>query len=218
MAGLSTLSITLDAGKNATVLLNVTNASSGVFVVNVTAASQANPGANQTVTTTTTVNPIPGVTLTVDNPAKATVVNLNATYALTVNNTGTNADTFSLTIMNPQNALAVLSASSLTLDAGKNGTVMLNVTNASSGVFVVNVKAASQANPGANQTVTTTTTVSPIQTTINAVVRIEPQTLNIRSKGKFTAFISLPGGFNVSEIIPGTIRCEGAHAITSEFS
>gem|GEM_PF-1891342 len=218
MTGLSTSSISLDAGKNGTFLLNVTNVTSGVFVVNVTAASHANPNANQTVTTTTTVNPIPGVTLTVDNTAKSTVVNVNATYVMTVNNTGTNADTFNLTIGNPQNAIAGLSTSSINLDAGKNGTFLLNVTNVTSGVFVVNVTAASHANPNANQTVTTTTTVSPLQTTINAVVRIEPQTLNLKSKGKFTAFISLPGGFNVSDIISGSVMCEGAPAISSEFS
>jgi hypothetical protein len=173
---------------------------------------------NETVTTTTTVNPIPGVTLAVDNALKSTVVNANATYIFTVNNTGTNADTFNLTFESPQIVEAGLSTSSISLGAGMNGTVLLNVTNATSGVFVVNVTATSQANPLVNETVTTTTTVNPLQTTINAVVRIEPQTLNINSKGKFTAFISLPGGFNVSDIISGTVMCEGAPAISSEIS
>ena len=156
--------------------------------------------------------------LAVDSANKTTTINLNATYLLTVNNTGANADTFNLAIENPQNAMVGLSIPSLNLGAGMNGTVLLNVTNASSGIFLVNVTATSQTNPDVNQTVTTTTTVSPLQTTINAVVRIEPQTLNIKSKGKFTAFISLPSGFNVSDIIPGTIMCEGAPAISSKPS
>jgi hypothetical protein len=52
----------------------------------------------------------------------------------------------------PQNAGAGLSTSS-NLDTEMNGAILLNVPNATSGVFVVNVTAESQANPDAKKNV-----------------------------------------------------------------
>jgi hypothetical protein len=47
---------------------------------------------------------------------------------------------------------------------------------------------------------------------IPATVRIEPETLNLESKGIITAFIQLPDGYDVSDIDPATIMCFGAAA------
>jgi hypothetical protein len=46
--------------------------------------------------------------------------------------------------------------------------------------------------------------------TIEATVRIEPETLNLASKGVFTAFIALPEGYEVRGISVGSVVCEGA--------
>ncbi len=48
---------------------------------------------------------------------------------------------------------------------------------------------------------------------IPATVRIEPETLNLASKGVFTAFIQLPEGYDVSDINISTVECEDASAI-----
>ena len=48
---------------------------------------------------------------------------------------------------------------------------------------------------------------------IPADVRIEPETLNLNSSGKFTAFITLPEGCDVADINISTVECEGAPAI-----
>uniref|UniRef100_A0A7V3VU39 T9SS type A sorting domain-containing protein n=1 Tax=candidate division WOR-3 bacterium TaxID=2052148 RepID=A0A7V3VU39_UNCW3 len=49
---------------------------------------------------------------------------------------------------------------------------------------------------------------------IPATVRIEPEVINLKSHGKFTAFITLPPGYNHSNIDLSTVECEGAHAIS----
>lgn len=48
---------------------------------------------------------------------------------------------------------------------------------------------------------------------IEATVRIEPETLNLKSKGKFTAFITLPEGYDAAGIEVSTVVCEGAPAV-----
>jgi hypothetical protein len=48
-----------------------------------------------------------------------------------------------------------------------------------------------------------------------AIIRIEPETLNLASKGDFTVFITLPEGFNVADVLLDTVRCGGAPAIRS---
>jgi len=54
---------------------------------------------------------------------------------------------------------------------------------------------------------------APLQAALNAVIRIEPETLKLGSKGVLTVFISLPGGYSVDEIDVGTVECAGAPAV-----
>jgi parallel beta-helix repeat protein len=46
-----------------------------------------------------------------------------------------------------------------------------------------------------------------------AKVRIEPETLNLKSKGVFTAFITLPEPYDIADINVSTVECEGAPAV-----
>ncbi len=48
---------------------------------------------------------------------------------------------------------------------------------------------------------------------VEATIRIEPETLNLKSKGVFTAFIMLPEGYDGSDIDINTVECEGASAV-----
>lgn len=48
---------------------------------------------------------------------------------------------------------------------------------------------------------------------IEATIEIKPETLNLKSKGEFTAFIDLPEGYDEEEIDISTVECEGAPAL-----
>ncbi|MDP2983890.1 MAG: PKD domain-containing protein [Candidatus Latescibacter sp.] len=48
---------------------------------------------------------------------------------------------------------------------------------------------------------------------ISATIRIEPESLNLSSKGVFTAFITFSEGYNVANINLSTVVCEGAPAV-----
>jgi hypothetical protein len=48
---------------------------------------------------------------------------------------------------------------------------------------------------------------------IPATIRIEPETINLKSKGEFTAFIDLPEGYDEADIIIDSVECEGASAL-----
>ncbi|MFC1965859.1 hypothetical protein ACFLWI_02785 [Chloroflexota bacterium] len=47
---------------------------------------------------------------------------------------------------------------------------------------------------------------------ISATIDIDPDTLNLKSKGSFTAYITLPDGYSVADIDLDTVVCEGAQA------
>lgn len=53
----------------------------------------------------------------------------------------------------------------------------------------------------------------PATNQIPVKVRIVPNTLNIASKGKFVAFITLPSNYKASDVDPKSVMCEGATAI-----
>ena len=48
---------------------------------------------------------------------------------------------------------------------------------------------------------------------IESEVKIEPETINLKSKGKFKAFIELPSPYKEDNIVTRTVVCEGAQAI-----
>ncbi|MGB7531423.1 MAG: hypothetical protein WA977_00385 [Halobacteriota archaeon] len=50
-----------------------------------------------------------------------------------------------------------------------------------------------------------------------AEVRIEPETLNLKSKGVFTAFITLPESYDIADINVSTVECEGASVVNSSI-
>ncbi|GAN32978.1 MAG: hypothetical protein DYG83_00400 [Candidatus Brocadia sp. AMX2] len=61
-------------------------------------------------------------------------------------------------------------------------------------------------------------TATPMTTPaiIQAVIEIKPETINLKSNGKFKAFIKLPLPYNVSDIDEDTVECEGAEAINGK--
>ncbi|WAC05253.1 MAG: PKD domain-containing protein [Methanoregula sp.] len=85
-------------------------------------------------------------------------------------------------------------------------TVSLSVTNADGSDTITKPDYITVTSP------TPTPTPTPTPGTIPATIRIEPETLNLKSKGVFTAFITLPSGYNVNNIDVASLVCEGAHA------
>ena len=73
---------------------------------------------------------VPDGFLTANTTSQITVMGCNATYLLTIENTGAETDTYNLTTTNIDNAsVVVLNRSAITLDAGCSGNVTLNVTD-----------------------------------------------------------------------------------------
>jgi|SRR3989304_1083242 len=65
--------------------------------------------------------------------------------------------------------------------------------------------------------VSPTSTPEATPTVINVTVRIKPKVINLKSKGKFTAFVEFPSEYNVSDVDGDTIECEGAEAIKTRI-
>jgi uncharacterized membrane protein len=86
--------------------------------------------------------------LTADTTSQITVLGHNATYLITVKNTGNEVDTYNLTATNlDDGSVAALNQSAITLDAECSGNVTLNVTDGDDiGPYCVIVNATSQTN------------------------------------------------------------------------
>ena len=54
-------------------------------------------------------------------------------------------------------------------------------------------------------------------TIINVTVRINPKVINLKGKGKFTAFVKFPSEYDVSNVDEDTIECEGAEAVKTRL-
>jgi len=75
-------------------------------------------------------------------------------------------------------------------------------------------------NKGLKDTDQVVINVSPIISPIQVTIRIEPETLNLSSKGVITAFITLPGGYayTLSDIDAATLVCEGARVKSTNIA
>jgi uncharacterized membrane protein/tRNA(Leu) C34 or U34 (ribose-2'-O)-methylase TrmL len=165
-----TLNVTTDfdlsAGQSQAIELNVTSTAEGFYVVTVTAntTTAGNVQDQASITTTTIVSaaPLYGVALSVDKLSQFVNETKNASYILTIKNTGNRADTFNLTLINPRADTATLSLSpyiTANLSAGGSETVLLNVSDAEGGTYEVKVIAESQNDPSKKDSITTTTYV-----------------------------------------------------------
>jgi hypothetical protein len=153
-------------------------------VVNVT------DNAGNTVTNATTQYTVPvvyGVDLT-DPADQQTYENVNANYAITVNNTGNVQEIFNLNVTNTDiAAVAVLSTAQVTLDVGGSTVVNLTVTDETAATYNVSVSVQSVTDPTATDTVTIMTTVLPAPVVTTITVAPSTKTLNVGDTQQFTA-------------------------------
>ena len=91
---------------------------------------------------------VPDGFITADTTSQITVLGCNATYLVTIENTGYETDMYNLTTTNIDDAsVVVLNRSAITLDAGCSGNVTLNVTDDDIiGPYCVVVNATSRTN------------------------------------------------------------------------
>ena len=115
-----------------------------------------------------------GVDLIVDDSTKTTDADVNATYLITVENTGANEDTYDLSVTVPSGAdLEVLSEDSVTIPGGGSEVVELNVASFFAGDYVTTVEASSV---HVSDDITVTTTVSAFHG-VDLVVTPEERTV-----------------------------------------
>jgi hypothetical protein len=205
-AGLNKTSVSLVANTSEIVELNVKDSDIGSYNTTVRAASAH---ASWEITVTTIVRAY-GVELKVeggDYAEKTVAPSATATYSLTVKNTGTGIDSYDLSVDNVSNAdVAVLDQDTVTnLAAGASADVLLTVSDATEGEYIVNVTATSQGNPGVSDAITTVTNVSAVAEpdlivtaiTLNCgyIFANESNTVNATIKNNGTG---AAGAFNVS--------------------
>lgn len=107
-----------------------------------------------------------GVSLGTDSVSESVCVNENASYTLTLKNTGNLDDSYDLVVSSPR-ADVFLNKDSLSLVPGESKSVNLNVSSDSGGNFDVDVSAIST-NTGQKEIVTTTTKVEQYGLTMSA--------------------------------------------------
>ncbi|KAF5433650.1 putative membrane protein [Candidatus Methanophagaceae archaeon] len=98
------------------------------------------------------------VSISADTTEKTVAPNVTATYTLTVENEGTKADNYTLSLESNA-AVAELDIENITIEAGKTQEVSLNVSDASTGTYTVNVTVKSQTVTNVTDMVSTLTTV-----------------------------------------------------------
>lgn len=99
--------------------------------------------------------------LTANTTSQVTVLGCNATYLITIENTGAETDTYNLNTTNIDDAsVVVLNQSAITLDSGCSGNVTLNVTDDDIiGPYCVVVNATSRTNAEATDEIEIITAV-----------------------------------------------------------
>ena len=85
------------------------------------------------------------------------------------------------------------------------------------GLFVANTTGTATIT-ASNGTVNGTATIKLQVPQIQADVQIKPETLNLNANGEFTAFITLPVGYDVADIDVITVECEGASALSGTIA
>ncbi|MFC1787399.1 hypothetical protein ACFLY8_05155, partial [Halobacteriota archaeon] len=161
---LSATTITLDVGESSEIKLNVSSATTGSYVMTVTASTITAGGVEDKDTKKMTLTvgkaQVYGVALSVDETSKFVNQSEKASYILTIKNTGNQPDTYDLILINPRADTATISADSISeLSAGGSETILLNVSDSEGGRYEVEVISESKTDPEKSDTVKTTTYV-----------------------------------------------------------
>jgi hypothetical protein len=145
------------------------------------------------------------VEVSISPSAKSGAPGETLTYTVTVKNTGNVLDNYALTANGDSGFLLSISPTFLSIPAGENRTATLSVTIPSGECCTRGntvVTATSQSDPKVSGSESCIAGV-----VVPATVDIDPDTLNLKSKGNWiTAYIELPLGYNVRDIDASTVR------------
>lgn len=184
---------------------------SGPFMVNnpgqntITYGSIDNAGNVENVNTINfTINSVPvGTFGFVAAPLSETVnIGENATYNLTLTNTGNAAATYTLVADEPSNAAVTLDQNNLTVDQGNVAVVGMTVVSSTAGTYVVNVTATDNMNNSAM--VTTTTNVIRSILTIENLMSVPSSAISSANPAIISANVIM-GASNITKVEFGII-------------
>ena len=146
------------------------------------------------------------------------VTSTTPTPTVTASPTATPTATASPTPASSPTTTPTVTASPTPTGAGTSSLVIKAHTSADDAILVpggIISESTTTATPTPVTTPSPSGTASPTATpaVIEAEVSIKPETINLKSKGKFKAFIELPSTYSVEDIDPDTVECNGAQAI-----
>ena len=195
-ASLSINAVSLSAGESDDVILTI-NGSAGTYVTTVTGTSTNDTSKNASVTVITDVSAeeVYGVSMSSNVSSASVEKNENAVYNITIENTGNQLDTFDLTLFSESGINASLSDTSVVLDSGKTGNVILTVNGSTTGDYTTRVTASSQ-NSSKTKTITMSTTI------LSAIsLSVAPQSLAITTGGENVTYtLTLNNTGNIQHI------------------
>jgi len=174
--------------------------------------------ANGTVNGTAVVTVIVyGVDLSVSPAVNTTTPGKNATYTLMVKNTGTVLGNYTLEITTYNETNASLNRTEIAnLPNGSSAVVLLNVTNTSSGSYIVDVAVTSREDSSKSDTVKTTTTVDPGPTD-SVEITATPVTILADGKDVSTITAILTDEFG-NKVTDGTVVAFSSNRSSDAFS
>ena len=175
-------------------------------------------------TTTVTLISEYGVELTVDQAERTTAPDVDATYTLTVRNTGTPTDSYILEFENPDADFAVLNRTTIAdLVAGATADVSLTVRDATPGDYVVNVTVTSQTESTATDSESTTTHVVEPEYSVNLTVTPEVRTVAPSENATYTLTVKNTGNTEdtfdiVIDDVPADATATLSEGVTPELA
>jgi len=129
------------------------------YVVGLAALDEAGDKENNETTVSVSTTEDYAVSISADDAGKTVAPNVKATYILTVQNEGTKADNYTLSLDSKADVAELDRTNITNLDAGETQNVSLNVEDADVGTYTVNVTVESQTEANVTDMVSTLTTV-----------------------------------------------------------
>jgi hypothetical protein len=162
-AALTVPAVFVVSGGTALVDLDVSDSTAGFYVSMVEAVSQANPAVSDELSVVTRVTGVPptyAVSVTAMPPERTVGPDADATYTIDIQNTGTTADSYNLTIPLNQADFGGLSLGLVgPLAPSASTSVTLTVRDSTVGDYLTTVRATSVASPAVSDDDTVTTHV-----------------------------------------------------------
>ncbi len=219
-ASLTHSSITLDADKDMNIVLTVSginSAAAGDYDIKVTATSQGDSKKSAEITTTTTILPAYGITLT--GVGKLTTETSDASegvsYTLKITNNGNTDDVIDLAT---EGTAATLSQTSVELASGASAEIILTISGdvlTTADDYEVKVTATSQNDSTKTAEITTTTTILPAYgITLTGVGELTTETSDASEGVSYTLKITNNG--NTDDVID--LATSGTTATLSQAS